>query len=362
MKRLDKYLFGEYLAPLAYCLAAFVLLYVVCDLFAHMSLFLNANVPLGLLVRYYLALVATTLEFIVPASLLLATLYALWNLARHNEVTAMRASGLSFVRILVPFFVVGLAVTVVVACVKEMAAPAAAEWVAGLSASRFRGTGRTIRANVVSYNRETRRTWLIGWLDAAEPHKLFGVTVKQERPDHTKAQEFVVEKAEWLGGRWRFHNATVQDFQPDGRSPGPPRALPPVVEMRDLTEEPTRFVLEGKPAEFLSSRQILQYLAAHPELSPESLARWRTDLHSRLALPWSCLIVALFGAPMGARGGRQSAFVGILVALSLFLAFYGLTQVGLFLGQTAWAPPWLGAWLPNILFLTAAIVMIWKVR
>ena len=93
MKLLDKYLLREYLVPVAYCLSAFGMVFVIYDLFDHLARFMDAKTPWTSSGLYYLCMLAQSIEFLVPASLLLATLYTLWHLARNNEITAMRACG-----------------------------------------------------------------------------------------------------------------------------------------------------------------------------------------------------------------------------------------------------------------------------
>ncbi|MDA0991053.1 MAG: LptF/LptG family permease, partial [Verrucomicrobia bacterium] len=73
MKILDRYILRSLLVPLAYCLMAFAMLFIIWDLFEHMSQFLEARTPLTMVGLYYVLLLLPTLEFLAPASLLLAS-------------------------------------------------------------------------------------------------------------------------------------------------------------------------------------------------------------------------------------------------------------------------------------------------
>ena len=363
MKLMDKYLLQEYLTNVAYCLVLFCMIYVIFDLFGHLTSFLDAKTPFYLICVYYICVMTPTLEYLIPASLLLATLYTLWQLTRNNEFTAMRASGISLFRIMMPFLGVGVVFTLVTAGIKESVGPRAAQWADTFNHAKFRTTRQSPYHNVAYYNRTTRRQWLIGKLDPRTPDLLLDIKIKQERPDGTTAEEIVAAKAEWINGQWWFFGMTVQPYDLNGNPKGSrPREAGAAKPMGSLTEQPSDFVNEVTPAEFLTSLDMARFIASHKDLSRERLAQKRFELHSRLAMPWACLIVTLFGIPAGASSGRQSALTGIFLAMGFFFGFYALIQVGILVGNRGVVAPWLGAWLSNIVFLAAGMLMMFRLK
>ncbi|MBN1558310.1 MAG: LptF/LptG family permease [Lentisphaerae bacterium] len=365
MKLIDRYLLREYLLPIVYCLLAFCMVFVIYDLFDHVADFLEADTPAWLIVRYYLCLLAPNLEYLIPAALLLATLYTLWQLSRNNELTAMRSSGVSLYRLMSPFLSVGLAFTVLTGALKESVAPRAAQWAADFNANDFQAVKTRFQDDQHFYNSVGHRQWHIGRFDLREPGTLYRITVDQERPDGIPAWSIAAKQALWLDGEWWFFDVFRQDYNVYGFPVGPGgkiagsrlgRAYP------SFREQPQDFVDEVRSWSFLSTADMIRYLRARPNLSDEEVARKRFDIHSRLAMPWACLIVTLFGIPAGAQRGRQSALTGIFTAVAVFFAFYALTQVGVLLGKGRLIWPWLGAWLSNIVFLTAGLQMIKNMR
>jgi lipopolysaccharide export system permease protein len=129
-----------------------------------------------------------------------------------------------------------------------------------------------------------------------------------------------------------------------------------------MSETPQDFVNEVRGWMFLTTLQMWRYMQRHPDISGVSMAQKMYDLHARLAMPWACLIVTLFGIPAGARSGRQSALAGVFLAVAFFFGFYALSQIGLFLGKTQVIWPWTGAWLSNIVFLAAGLIMMARMR
>ncbi len=358
MKILDRYLLREYLVTVFYCVTGLALLQIVYDLVYHFAKLMEAEITLAQGVRFYLGALAPHTEFMLPAGVLLATLYTLWQLSRHGELTAMRASGISLYRIMVPFLFVGLVFSGVTALLKETVAPEAAYWAQEFEANKFKEPEERIFNNLAYFNAVDRRMWMIGRTDLNKPDILHEVRVSEEREDRTLAREWYAGRAEWLDHEWWFFDVTVQAYTPGGNPIGTPRLVPGSesgLEMSQWLEKPADFENEVTPTEFMNTRDMLRYLRRHPDISNEALAQKQVDLHLRLAMPWACLIVTLFGIPAGARTARQSVINSVLTTILFFVAFYVLTQVGAFLAKRELIPPLVGAWLSNIVFLVAGV-------
>jgi lipopolysaccharide export LptBFGC system permease protein LptF len=130
----------------------------------------------------------------------------------------------------------------------------------------------------------------------------------------------------------------------------------------ELTETPTDLISEVRVWQHMSSSEMLDYLRKHPNISREAVADRKTDLHVRLAIPWACLLVTVFGIPVGAISSKQNVMAGIFIAVAFFLGFYLLLQMGIFWGKKQILFPWLGAWFSNIVSLAAGVVMIRRMR
>lgn len=362
MKLIDKYILSNVIVPLIYCLLAFLMLFIIFDLFSNLSDFIEAETPFLQIIQFYVYLIPSVLIFIVPISLLLAILYSLSQLTRNNELTAMRASGVSLYRLVAPIIGVGLAASLAVGVINEAIAPQSAYW-----------TDQFIRAeqhedeisfhiteNLPYRNAAENRVWMIGEFNR-QTFDMRRVEVIQQREDGTDASRILARSARWLDGRWWFVEVTAQQYDQDGYPLGRPETAPRR-EMTDLTETPNDFINVIKDPEFLSSRELLEFIRAHQHVSRDTLAIHEVNLHYRLAMPWTCLIVTLLGLPIGAHTGRKGAFRGIALALGLFFSFYVLINFGMALGKKQAIVPWLSVWLPNIVFFIIGLLLLRKMR
>ena len=137
MQIVTKHLLREYLIHLFYCVVAFLMMFVLYDLIDHMAEIMAGDAPVYKVLAYYLSIILESLYQLLPASLLLATLYTLWQLSRSNEITAMRASGISLYRIMAPFLCVGVLASIFTIGVNELATPRLTFWAEAFKKNKF---------------------------------------------------------------------------------------------------------------------------------------------------------------------------------------------------------------------------------
>ncbi len=355
----------EYLKPVFFCLAGFTMIYVVWDLLGHINKFISAKSSVLTILKFYSFMLAPALPMLVPASLLLATLYTLWSMTRTNQITAMRASGISLQRIMLPFILVATAFSLALLAINETYVPGAAMWAEQFKDNNYSPKEADLVTNVRFINGRAKREWTIGEMDYKRPGVLHNVRIVQEREDRTKQTELHAARAEWLDGEWWFFDISSREFNAEGNpmgkmEPVPHSELGKALPM--LTESPDDIVASNKPWEFCSAREIVKHIRYQPNISIMGRAGFRYDMHNRLAMPWACLVVTLFAIPAGAKSGRQSIMNALLLVILVFLAFYALNFAGLYLGKKRVLAEWVAAWLSNIVFLGFGIIMSFKLR
>lgn len=373
MRLLDRYLLRELLLPLAFCLCGFVLFFITLDLFNQLNEFRNKQLSPLEVAQYYLVTTPDSLATILPVALLLALLYTLTNHARHNELTAIRAAGVSLWRLSAPYFAVGLVSTGVLAALSEFWLPDVdqrAEAILNRHGTSQAATapGRPLR-NFGFTNGRDRRTWQIGLYDPRR-HEMTDPKVDWNLPDGTH-RELIARHAIWTNRSWTFSGVLENTYAPDGTLTN--RWLPTNSVVRaEFTETPEIIQSEIKISQRLGSRlgkkadlplaEIFDYLRLHPELEGKDAAWLHTRLHTRLADPWRCLVVVLIALPFGAASGRRNVFVGVASSIVIGFAYFVLQQMSTALGAGGHLPPWLAAWAPNLIATALGIALILRVR
>jgi lipopolysaccharide export system permease protein len=360
MKIIDKYILRQYLIPLSYLVGAFCLLYVVLDLFDRFPDFVEAKAPVRDMLLYYgcyLFAVNGFVPFIVvimPIALLLAALYTLTMFAQHNELIAMCASGVSVRRLMRPLLAVGFCASLLAAVAQETVGPQATRWVHDYFRRVIKRADRAseIVENYIYHTGVTHRQWLIGRFDQNDPGRMEGVKIMQERADGSLETEILAQRAEWLDGTWWLHDMQTRPCNEQGEPAGP--MSPPLerpMEMPHFTETPDEFRGELQNPDFLSSLDMIRYLESRPNLTGPGRVRRLVDIHARMAMPWSCMVLILLSLPATAGGGRRPALRSVGFGLAALFGFYFIINVGMILGKREIIAPWLGGWSPNLVFL-----------
>ena len=162
MRLLDRYLFRELFTPMVYCLGGFLIFWISYDLFTELDDLQKHKLHLLDVIAYTAARTPEFLVTILPVGLLLALLYALTNHARHNEITAMRAAGVSLWRVCAPYLGVGLAASLALFAMNELLVPRSTAWAARILQRYVHDPddSGTQKDHSGSYfNARARRTW-----------------------------------------------------------------------------------------------------------------------------------------------------------------------------------------------------------
>lgn len=372
MRLLDRYLLRELLIPFSYCLIGFLIFWISSDVFTQLSDFQKERLKLPDVLEYYLVKMPEMMVTVLPIAFLLALLYALTNHARHHELTAIRAAGVSLARIAVPYLGLGVLLSLTVFAINELWVPQSIE-----AAEVIRTRHQTAKTAAEDkdweqklgfQNFKDRRAWFIESynLETAEmirPHIVWA------RPDHTR-MEIMAERGIYAGKVWTFTNVNVLEYTTE---PGavPVSSQTPTIAMPVFTETPEQIRSEikiNKLSSFkmvrrvqLSLREIVEYKRLHPG-DDSKAAILDTKLQDRLATPWTCLVVVLIALPFGAQTGRRNVAVGVASSIVICFAYFVLQQTSLALGTGGHVPPWLAAWAPNAFFALTGILLSWRIR
>ena len=372
MRLLDRYLLRELLVPLGYCLSGFLLLWVASDLVTELSGFQEKKLHAGDIAQYYLVKTPEFIVLVLPMALLLALLYSLTNHARHNEITAIRAAGVSLWRLCFPYLAVGLVASMAVFWLNEYCVPQSADQAEQIRNRRSPvPEGAPAKDKLLNQgltNARDGRQWIIGLYDLRTGEMLRPVVVsKLTDGSHI---ELHAARAVRLNGIWNFYDAL------EYKRPVQADALPILLLKTNLLAKPE---FSETPEQIKSEIQIsgvnglskakradipiaviLNYLRLHPY--PSQAAALYTKLAGRLAAPWTCFVVVLIAIPFGAGSGRKNVFVGVASSIFICFAYFVLQQVCQAAGAGGKIPPWLAGWLPNLTFGFAGLLLTARVR
>jgi lipopolysaccharide export system permease protein len=310
---------------------------------------------------------------VLPIALLLALLYALTQHSRYQELTALRAAGVSLWRLCAPYFVVGLAASGIYFVLNEIIVPRCADWADEILSRHVQTDdgpkAKTHFTKIGFRTAHANRIWQIDEYDAATKI-MSGPNVTWTLPDGSW-RELRAERAGRTNGVWIFSNAKLfTQISPHGSLV--PTFTTNLIAMPEFDETPKQILstiklsdsqaLRGSRSADIPLKDLREYLKLHPDLPRDDANALRTKYYGRLAAPWTCLVVIFIAIPFGAQSGRRNLFFGVAGSIFICFSYFVLQQISLAFGMNGHLPAWLAAWLPNLFFATLGTVLIVRTR
>lgn len=361
MRILDRHIIKEFMLPFVYCLATFVLLYIIVDIFSHLDEILKEHVNLATLRDYYLSLIPIILIQITPIAALLSTLYSVGKLNKQNEIVAMKATGISPLRIIAPLLILSLSLSAMVFEVQDRIIPQAMV------------TSTTIKEEKIEKKRVSSENKIIHQLTLyGKDNRLFyvdtydlqqrlleGITILEHDENQKLTSKIVAREGQWTDSTWKFFDCVIYKFDEASQIIGEPNFYKEM--MIDIPEKPRDFLRHESQTEFMSYKQLKDYINRLSNIGRRTITRLLVDLHYKVSSSLITFVIMLVGIPfaIGARKSGAMLSVGLCIAISF--SYYVVLSVSMALGKAGVFSPFLAGWLANILFAMLGVHLIRKV-
>ncbi len=362
MRILDRYIGREFLKILGMALAVFVGIFIIVDLFEKLRAFLDAQVPVRFIVRYYVFSLPTIIFQVVPVAVLLASLLTLGTMGRHNELLAMKMGQIGTLRIALPCLALALLVSGVALGLGQSVIPRASERAQDIMRMRVKKLPaiRLGRQNNIWYRArgdEFHQQFLYIGLADAGSRVLRDVTLIELTPQFAPMRRLDAREAVWEHDGWVFVDGHMWMFSGSGE-PLLDRFQRMAVGLAERPEELTRAV---RAPEEMSYDELKDYIWRLAQ-SGVDVRRYWVDLDAKISLPFASAVMALIGIAFGLRTGKTGVVVWVGACVPLGFLYWILLSLGFSLGRGGALPSLAAAWLPNVLFAAGGLVALAKVR
>lgn len=355
MRTLDRYVIREFLRLFFLFTIAAPLLFVLGDWTDNVDTYTERGIEAGRLALGYVYQFPLFVLWALPIACLIATVFTVSNMSRSSEMTAAKAGGISFYRLIAPLPVLGILITGAGLVLSEVV-PVTLRLRAELLGEEEMRQGS--RAQFV-YRSGDGHIYTIRQLDV-QSGRIYGITMEQEGDQRTLATlHAVAREAVWDStSGWTLRDGVMRVF--------PVESEMRTVEFRELrptrfTETPEELLAIPKETEEMRYAELSDFIEILERSGGEPL-KLRVELAQKIALPFACLVIVLFGAPLANSSARSGATYGIGISLFITILYLLLFRLAEAFGSTGAVPPVLAAWAPNGLFLLAAGVLLARTR
>ena len=351
---LDEYLVREFLSVLVLVLLGFVLLMLVFTFFELIGDILRNHIALATVGDYLINLIPSMLYQIAPLAVLIAALVTFGVLNRNSEIVAMKATGISLYRLVVPIVCIATAMAIALFLFDQSYLPQANR--------RQEALRSTIKGKPPQTFLHPEHNWIFGQPRPGEPGRIFyyeffdpyqeefaNLSVFEFDPSSfSLTRRIFARRAIWndTSGTWVFQDGWSRDMNGAG--------ITHYDEFHSTTfseihEEPGYFVKENKQSQEMNFGQLDGYIRDLRQSGFDTM-RLRVALWHKLTYPLIAVIMAVLAIPFALSMGRRGSLTSIAVAIGIALAYWVVDGVFNAMGNVNYLPAPLAAWSADVLF------------
>jgi LPS export ABC transporter permease LptG len=349
---LDRYIARTYVGHFLMVLVAF---WSISMLVNFMDLFDDVQrnrIKGALVVHYYAFATPAMIHLMAPVAVLMAVLITFGVMSRRNEITAMKAAGISVYRASVPMLALAVLVCLFLFGLSELVLP---------SMNKVANQDRNvIKGRPPQSTSSLERRWILGsdgrfynydYLERGTGIALYGLAVFDVDPLRWDLRNrLYAARAAWNGVSYDLERGWYRSF-----------AATPTFHTFDQTrvrdiEPPSYFNQEERESDTLGFKELRRHISSLEKLGLD-VTKLRVELYRKVSFPLVTVVMTLIGIPFAFVVARHGALYGIAAAIVIAIFYWGCLAIFEALGSTAVLPPALASWAPNILFGAAGLYL-----
>ncbi len=350
---LDAYVVREFFGMFVVVLASFVLLMLVFTFFELVGDIVRNHIALVTVGEYLFNLAPSMVYTITPLAILIAALVTFGVLNRNSEIVAMKATGISLYRLVVPIVSISAILAVCLFLFDDYYLPSANR--------RQEALRNTIKGRPPQTFLHPEEKWMFGQSHPGEQGHIFyyqffdpdndafaNLSVFEFNPaTFALSRRIFASRATWNEETetWHFENGWVRNISDNNSE---------YIEFKDTSfaeihEDPGYFKKENWQSQEMNFRQLDSYIRDLRQSGFDTM-RLRIALWHKLAYPLIAIVMSVLAIPFALSMGRRGSLSGIAVAISVALAYWVVDGLFGALGNVNYLPAALAAWSPDVLF------------
>ena len=358
---LDRYVYKEMGPPFLIGVGVFTFFLVIDRIYQLTDLVITKSVPFALVLPLLIYMLPSFLALTLPMALLVTVLLVCGRLAGDLEVAALKASGVSPLRLFRPFLAIGIIVTLLISWLTLVVGP----WSSGAFQRQLFRIFQT-RATTGIKERTFSATFsqFVIYVDEVSPSqvRLKGLLVSDERnPEQSRI--IVAREGRLLSDETtrritlRFLDGSISESDVADRR----RFRQTYFSLYDMTmpvDSPLAAVArEEKPERQLPLRELVVE-AERLKRASQIYKPYYVELHKRFALPVAALVFTFVAFPLGIRSHRGGRAVALALSFGIVVSYYILYSTMEGLALRGRIPVAIAVWMPNAILAVVGVALL----
>jgi len=350
----DKYVAKRMFVFVTLVIMVLVMIFIVVDFSEKTDDFTDRGAVMSdVIQRYYIPYIPEIIRLITPVAIFIGALFVTGQMADRLELTALRAGGISYFRLLLPFLIVALAGTATISLLDGYVVPPANR-VRFAFEREFLNKRNLIGSRTQVFRQESPMAHLS--VDFFDPIESAGYRFRLHQFDSTGLREITeAQRIVWNDtlSLWRLESAERQRFDVD-------RVATEFIPVLDtvLTVHPRDLARSTSDVAMLTYTEAVGYIESIERSGSGRIELPLTQLYGRIFYPFGIIIVTLIGFAIGFE--RRKGGQGVAIAIGLSISFVYLTLLKTLepLGYAGILSPLYAAALPHMIFTIGALVLV----
>ncbi len=330
-----------------------IVIVVIFDVSEKIDDFLEKEAPIrAIVVDYYMNFVPYFANLFSALFTFISVIFFTSKLAGDSEIIAILSSGISYRRLMLPYFVSAFILTIFSFALINWVIPPAnqkrLEFEEKYIKVRYRNDDRNIHRQMLPgvfiYMETYNNTYNIGYKFSMEKFE-----------DGELRSKLLSDYIQWdtTINKWKITNYKIRTLYPDGKE---------TIESgkridTTLNISPSDFSRRVNVVEAMNYKELNEFIAQEKRVGSDNVTLWQIEKHKRFAYPFSTMILTLIGVCISSRKTRGG--IGLNIGIGIFLAFSYIMfmQVSTVLATNANMHPLVAVWIPNLVYLIIGLYL-----
>ncbi|AEN73020.1 permease YjgP/YjgQ family protein [Rhodothermus marinus SG0.5JP17-172] len=360
MTLIDRHIVRRLLLGYLFFTGALIVFFIVLHYVEYIDDFMDRGASMReVFLVYYPSYIPEIVRLTSPLALFLACLYVTGRMAQGLEIVALQMSGVSLYRLLRPYVALALVVTGFMFWFNGWVVPVTNRTVVAFDEKYLSKTPRQFDLSHLHRQARPGQFLSVGYYDR-ERRIAYRIALQQFAEGRRLAYRLDAPRMEWNDSlqAWEVPEGIARHFEPDGREVRRPVRR----QQLDLPLYPRDLARTEREVEAMTLPDAAAHLAALRRSGAGHLGRPLVAYYSKFAYPFANLILVLIGVPLASVRRRGGQAIQIGIGLGVAFAYLALQKLIEPFGYTETLPPLLVAWLPHLVFLAGALVLVARTR
>lgn len=359
MKKLDRYIFFQFLSTFFYCLLLLTIIIVVVDLSEHTDDFAKSGLSAWqIITQYYFGFIPRIDAMLFPLFVFIAVIFFTSKMAGRSEVIAILSSGVSYRRFIVPFMAGGLILAAILWLGYQYVIPKANKiWgefdkrYVEVNKGRYSANQSSYREHI--YFKQDLNSY-IGVRSYDTVSKAGSGFFLQQFKDGKLVYNLRAANFNWDTASKKWHLKMVSERFFADKTETVKNADQ---QSRNFNFKPVDLGKDEYLKEQMSTPELNQFIKMEKMRGSEAMSSLLVERYNRDAIPFSVLILTLIGVSLASRKVRGGSGIHLALGVFLCVTYILFSRISIVFATKGNFSPWLAAWLPNIFFMFIAIYL-----